>query len=98
MRGANAILFLPKGCQFQKRLRAYGLDPRKVVLNLFYISYPFFKQNHEIYLQYTQWCSFIENMKLTNSYSLKLFIKIYNGWNLSLSKLNPLEDEIYPLG
>jgi len=41
-----------------------------VVLNLFYMSYPFIKQDFQIYLQYTQWCSFIENTISTNSYSL----------------------------
>jgi len=47
---------------------------RAVVLNLFYIFYPFFKQDDQIYTQYTQWCSFIKNMKLTNFYRFKLFI------------------------
>jgi len=40
---------------------------RTVVLNVFYISYPFIKQDYQIYPQYTQWCSFIENAKLTYS-------------------------------
>jgi len=42
-----------------------------VVLNLFYISYPFIKQDYQIYLQYTQWCSFSENTKLANYYRLE---------------------------
>jgi len=44
-----------------------------MVLNLFYISYPFIKQDYRIYpqAQYTHWCAFIENTKLTNSYSLE---------------------------
>ena len=41
-----------------------------MVLILFYISYPFIRQDYQIYPQYTEWCSFIENAKLTNSYSL----------------------------
>jgi len=69
-----------------------------VVLNLFYISYPFIKQDHQIYPQYTQSCSFIENTKLTNSYSLEWFIKFYVVCSLWFSKFNPLEDEIYPQG
>jgi len=32
---------------------------RPVALNLFHISYPFIKQYFQIYLQYTQRCSFI---------------------------------------
>jgi len=35
-------------------------------------------------------------MKLTNSYSFELFIKICIGCNLCFSKFTPLEDEIYP--
>jgi len=71
--------------------------PKPVFLNLFYIFHPFIKQDWQTYPQYTQWCSFIENTKLTNSYSWECFIKIYIGCNL-FSKFNPLEDEIYPQG
>jgi len=70
--------------------------PRAVILNLFYISYPFIKQDYQIYPQYTQWCSFIKNTKLTNSYSLEWFIKIYICCNLWFSKFISLEDEITP--
>jgi len=66
-----------------------------VVLNLFYISYPFIRQDYQIYPQYTQWSSFIENTKLTRSYSLEWFIKIYIGCNLWFCKFTPLENEIY---
>ena len=45
--------------------------PKPVVLKHFYISYPFIKQDYQIYHQYTQCCSFIKNTKLTNSYSLE---------------------------
>jgi len=38
-------------------------------LTFFYISYPFIKQDNQIYTQYIQWSSFTENAKLTNSYS-----------------------------
>jgi len=69
-----------------------------VLLNLFYISYPFIAQDYQIYSQYTQWCSFIENTNLTHCYSFDRFIKIYIGCNLWFSKFTPLEDEIYPQG
>jgi len=49
-----------------------GSNP--VVLKIFYISYPFIQQDCQIYPQYTQLCSFIENTKLTNSCSLEWFI------------------------
>jgi len=67
-----------------------------VVLNLFYISYPFIKQDYLIYPQYAQWFSFIENTKLTNSYSLEWFIKIYICCNLWFSKFISFEDKIHP--
>ena len=35
-----------------------------VVLNLIHISYPLIEQDYQIYPQYTQWCTFIENTKL----------------------------------
>jgi len=41
-----------------------------VVLNLFWISYPFIKQDNQICTQYTRSCSFIRKTKWTNSYSL----------------------------
>jgi len=63
--------------------------PNTVVLNLFCISYPFIKQDCQIYPQYTQSCSFIENTKLTNSHSLEWFRKIYIGCNLFFSNLPP---------
>ena len=71
-----------------------------VVHNLFYNTYPFFKQGYQIYPQYIQWCeicSFIEKMELSNFYSLEWFIKICIGCNLRFSKFTPLKDEIYPL-
>jgi len=42
-----------------------------VVLNLFYMLYPFIKQDYQLYPQCIQWCSSIENRKVTNSYSLE---------------------------
>jgi len=60
-------------------------------LTFFYISYPFIKQDYQIYAQYTQRCSFIETTKLTNFFSLEWFIKIYVGWNLWCSKITPFE-------
>jgi len=74
-------------------------SPVAVVLDLFHICYLFFKQDdYQIYSQYTQWCLFIKNTKLTTSYSLGLFIKIYIGCNLWFSIFSTLEDEIYPQG
>ena len=29
-----------------------------LVLNLFYVPYPFIKQDHQIYPQYVHWCLF----------------------------------------
>ena len=57
-------------------VRVYKYAPtnsssRSVVLNLVYISYPFIKQDYQIYPQYTQWNSFLKSTKLTNSYSLE---------------------------
>jgi len=40
-------------------------------LTFFYISYPFIEEDYQIYPQCTQWWSFIENTKLTNSYNLE---------------------------
>jgi len=59
------------------------------MLNLFYISCPFVKQDYQIYPQYTQWYSLIENTKLMNFYSLEWFLKftfaaIYGSMNLPL--------------
>jgi len=45
-----------------------------------------------------KWCPFLKNMKLTNSYSLESFVKIYIDYNLWYSKFIPLEGEIYPQG
>ena len=59
---------------------------KAVVLNLFYISCPFIKQDYQIYIQYTQWCSYIQNTKLTNSYSLEWFIKVDFCCNFWFSK------------
>jgi len=47
---------------------------------------------------FSQWRSFIENTKLTISYSLESFTKLYIGCNLWFSRFTPLEDEIYPQG
>jgi len=66
---------------------------KTVVLNLFlYILPPFIRQDYQIYPQYTPWCLFlpfvvscIQKMKLTNSYSLEWFIKIYFCCNLWFS-------------
>ena len=84
-------------CQLWMKLHMHEVDkpldahflPTSVVLNLFYISY-------QIYPQYIQWCSFIENAKSINSYSLEWFIEIYIGCSLWFNKFTPLEDEIYP--
>ena len=59
---------------------------------------PFIKQDCQIYPHYTQWGSFLKNMKLTNSYSLERLIKTYICFNLWFSKFTPLEDEIFTLG
>ena len=64
-------------------------SPTQWFLTFFYISYPFIEQDYEIYPQYTQWCSFIENTKLKNCYSLEWFINIYIGCNLWLNKFTP---------
>jgi len=42
--------------------------------------------------QYTQWCSFLKNMKLTKFCSLEWFIKIYICCKLWFSKFTPFED------
>jgi len=42
-------------------IRVFLLQAKPVVLNRFYISYPLVKQDYQIYSQYTQWCSYIEN-------------------------------------
>jgi len=47
------------------------VHPKPVVPNLFHIFYPFTEQDYQIYPQYTQWCSFIQNTKLKNWYSLE---------------------------
>ena len=70
--------------------------PRSVVLNLFLHTWPFYQTRSPDLSQYTQWCSFIENMNITNSYSLEWFIKIHTGYNLWFNKFTPLEDELYP--
>jgi len=71
--------------------------PRSVVLNLFYISYPFIKQDKVIrFTPIPQWCSFVENTNINNSYSLELFIKMYISCNTWFSKFMPLEDKINP--
>ena len=61
-----------------------------VLLNLFHTSDPFIEQDNQNYPQYTQWCSFIENMKL-NCYGLEWFTNIYIGCNLWFCKFTPLE-------
>jgi len=53
----------------------------------------FIEQDYQICPQYTQWRSFIENTKLTNSFSLEWSMKMYIGYSLWLSKFTPLEDE-----
>jgi len=58
-------------CGHQSETLKKNLHTRAVVLNLFYMSYPFIKQDYQIYLQYSQWCSCIKNTKLTNLYSLE---------------------------
>ena len=57
-------------------------------LTFFYISYPFVKQDHQIYPQYTQWCSSIDNTNVTK--------KIYIGCTLWFSQFTLLEGGIYP--
>ena len=75
---------------------------RPVVLNLFYVFYPFIKQDYQIYPQWTQWCSFIENTKVTNFDSLEWFT--FAAINVSVNlppckvKFTPLQGEIYPQG
>ena len=58
-------------------------------LTLFYISYRFIKQDYQVYPQYIQCCSFVENTNLTNSYSSEWFTKIYVGCNCSSISLPP---------
>jgi len=59
----------PEGCALGGR--QVGLV--QWFLNLFYITHPLLpnKQGYEIYPQpqYTQWCSFLKNTKVTNPYS-----------------------------
>jgi len=79
-----------------KKYDSFVVDGRPtlvVLLNLFYISYVTRSPDLS---QYTQWCSFIENMNITNSYSLEWFIKIYIGCNLWFNKFTLLEDDLYP--
>jgi len=47
------------------------LKPKPVFFNLFNIPYPFIRQDNQTYHQCTQWCAFIKNTKVTNSYSLE---------------------------
>ena len=53
-------------------------SPRAVVLNPFHTSYPFLKQDYQIFPQFTQRCWVIENTKLTNK--LFQFRMIYRNW------------------
>jgi len=46
-------------------------ESRSVVLNFFYISYLFSNKITRFIPNTLKWCSFIENMKLTNAYSLE---------------------------
>ena len=85
-----------KTCATIRFQQTEGVLPKTVVLNLFYISYLFITQVYQIYPQYTQWCSFIENTKLTNSYSLEWFIKVNIACNLWFRKFTPLADDTYP--
>jgi len=50
---------------------SWDTQTKPVFLNLYYTFHPFIKQNHQIYPQYTQWCSFVENTKVTNPISLE---------------------------
>ena len=78
-------------CNNRQKCCCNYFPPRPVVLNLFYIFYLFIKQDYRSYPQYTQWCSFIKNTKLTNFYSLEWFTKNYICSNLWFSKFTPLE-------
>jgi len=54
-----------RSCEARKAVKVellLRIDSRAVVFNLFYISYPFIEQDYQIYPQYTQWWSFIENI------------------------------------
>ena len=58
-----------------------------MVLNLFYVFYPFIKRDYQIYHQYTQWRSFIKNTKLNklpvkNDLQKFTFVAIYGSVNL----------------
>jgi len=68
---------------------------KSVVLNLFYISYPFIKQDHQIYPQCAQCCLFLKNTK-SKSPTVRIIYKNYICYNLWFSKFTPVEDQIYP--
>jgi len=67
----------------------YSESPRAMVLNPFHTSYPFLKQDYQIFPQFTQRCWVIENTKLTNYFSLDWFIEIDSDCNLWFSKFTP---------
>jgi len=67
--------------------------PRSVVLNLFYISYPFIKQDHQIYPNTLNGAHLLK-IWAQQTYSLEWFIQIYIGCNLWFNKFTPLEHEI----
>jgi len=75
--------------------KALFLLSNSVVLNLFYI-FTLLSNKITRFTCNTQRCSIIENTKLTNSYSLEWFIKMYIGCNLCFSKFTTLENEICP--
>ena len=72
--------------------RPIALDQWFLTFFLSFLS----RKSYQIYPQYTQSCSFIENTKLTTSYSLEWFRKIYIGCNLRFNKCTHLKDKIYP--
>jgi len=76
------------------------LKSSAVVLNLFYISYPFIEQAYWIYPQYTQWCSFIENTKFKLLQFGFYLLKFTFGCNFMVwfNKFTPFEYEIYTQG
>jgi len=76
----------------------FGHNLAPIVLEQWFLTFfnLFIKKDYQIYPQYTQWCSFIKNTKLTNSCRLEWLIKYLHWLNLWFSKFTPLEDKIYP--
>jgi len=82
-------------------LDAYTFSDSTMVLYLFYISYPFIKQDYQIYPQFTRWSSLSENTKLTilQFRFRKIYcIKIYIGSNLWFRNLPPWKMKFMPMG